>query len=78
VPLAETSDLSQFMSLAPKASTSPGETHSALMLSQAVFGGDFTFGASVLTDQQLRVNSAPNPWETAWVVWDYTDNDHFY
>ena len=78
MPLAETSDLSQFMSLAPKASTSPGETHSALMLSQAVFGGDFTFGASVLTDQQLRVNSAPNPWETAWVVWDYTDNDHFY
>lgn len=78
MPLAETSDLSQFMSLAPKASTSPGETHSALMLSQAVFGGDFTFGASVLTDQQLRTGSAPNPWETAWVVWDYTDNDHFY
>jgi len=78
VPLAETSDLSQFVSLAPLASTSPGETHSALMLSQASFSGDFSFGASVLTDQQLRLNSAPNPWETAWVVWDYTDNDHFY
>ena len=78
MPLSETSDLTQFLSLAPMAATSPSETHSALVLSQASFGGDFTFGASVLTDQQLRLNSAPNPWETAWVVWDYTDNDHFY
>jgi len=60
------------------AATSPSETHSALVLSQGSFGGDFSFGASVLTDQQLRVGSAPNPWETAWIVWDYTDNDHFY
>jgi Ca2+-binding RTX toxin-like protein len=32
----------------------------------------------VLTDQQLRTGGPANPWETAWMVWDYTDNDHFY
>jgi len=32
---------------------------------------------SVETLEQLRVGTA-NPWETAWLVWNYADNDHFY
>jgi Domain of Unknown Function (DUF1080) len=27
---------------------------------------------------QLRQNSPPNPWETAWVYWHYTDDYHYY
>lgn len=76
--LPESSDTSQFLSLAPMSATSLGETHSALLLSQASWSGDLTFGGSILTEEQLRLNSAPHPWETAWVVWNYADNDHFY
>jgi hypothetical protein len=32
----------------------------------------------VTLNKQLRLNSAPNPWETGWVVARYTDNEHFY
>jgi Ca2+-binding RTX toxin-like protein len=74
----ESSNTSQFLSLTPAVATSPSVTHSALVLSQAVLNGDFTYSADVLTDAQLRTGGAPNPWETAWLVWDYTDNDHFY
>jgi len=74
----ESSNTSQLLSLAPAAATSAAETHAALVVSQAALSGDFTYSAQVLTDQQLRTGSAANPWETAWMVWDYTDNDHFY
>jgi hypothetical protein len=30
------------------------------------------------TVRQLRTGSAPNPWEAAWALWHYTDNEHFY
>jgi hypothetical protein len=30
------------------------------------------------TQQQLRTGTAPNAWEVAWVLWNYTDNTHFY
>ena len=30
------------------------------------------------TVKQLRQNSTPNPWETAWVLWHYTDDFHTY
>ena len=78
MPALESSDTSQFLSLAPKAANSPAETHAALVVSQAVLSGNFSYSAQVLTDQQLRTGSAANPWETAWLVWDYTDNEHFY
>ena len=25
-----------------------------------------------------RTGSTPNPWEVAWLLWNYTDNEHFY
>ena len=60
----------------PKASTVADETHASLVTSiQAM--GDFNLFIKMKTLQQLRTPT-PNPWETAWVVWHYTDNDHFY
>jgi hypothetical protein len=63
--------------LSPKASTRPSETHSALALSNTSFAGDITFRGRVKTVQQLRIGSPPNPWECAWLVWNY-QGDHFY
>ena len=61
----------------PLASTRPDETHAALVVGPAV-GGDFTLQVWTATTHQLRTGSAPNPWEVAWVLWDYTDGYHFY
>jgi len=63
--------------LEPMASTSPGETHAALIVSQTEYA-DVSFGADFTTISQLRTGSTPNPWECAWAVFNYTDNTHFY
>jgi Ca2+-binding RTX toxin-like protein len=63
--------------LSPQASTAAGETHAALVVSQASFS-NVRFSAGFETLEQLRTGSAPNPWESAWAVFDYTDNTHFY
>ena len=61
----------------PLAATSPGETHSSMVVSTPVYNGvDYT--VSLRTVKQLRTGSAPNPWEVAWVVWGYSDYLHFY
>ena len=41
-------------------------------------GGDLTLQVAATTSRQLRVGSAPQPWEVAWVLWHYVDNSHFY
>lgn len=61
----------------PAVSTAAALTHSSLVLGPA-FAAPVTFSVNLLTNAQLRQNSAPNPWEVGWVVWDYTDNNHFY
>lgn len=61
----------------PIASLSQFETHASLVTGPA-FTTPLRFVLGVKTIAQLRTNSPPNPWETAWVVWGYTDNDHFY
>jgi len=61
----------------PATSTSPAETHGALVIGPYI-SGDFTLQVSAATTGQLRVNSAPNAWEVAWVLWHYTDDSHFY
>jgi hypothetical protein len=71
------SDGKAVIGLSPKAASSPGETHSALALGRTV-SGNFVFGVSLKTSQQLRSGSVPNPWEVGWVVWNYSDNSHFY
>jgi hypothetical protein len=60
----------------PKPSTATTETHACLVTSTASMS-DFNWFAKVKTLQQLR-NTSPNGWETAWLVWHFTDNGHFY
>lgn len=61
----------------PAISISPDETHGGLVAGPSV-SGDLTLQVKATTSRQLRVNSAPQPWEVAWVLWHYTDNSHFY
>jgi hypothetical protein len=63
--------------LEPMASTRLSETHAALVVSRQTFS-NVTFRADYRTLAQLRIGSSPHPWETAWAVFGYTDNTHFY
>ena len=61
----------------PKTSTSPGESHGTLTTSTASFK-DFQMTLFMKTVKQLRQNSPPNAWETAWVFWHFRDDYHNY
>lgn len=62
--------------LAPRAAADASETFSSLVRSVRSFANvDLTVGFETLA--QLR-RPRPNPWEVAWVIWAYRDNDHFY
>lgn len=63
--------------LAPRAASHPDVTHAALVTSVQQFG-DLSLRASMRTVKQLRTTSAPNTWETAWLLWNFTDDTHFY
>jgi hypothetical protein len=69
-------DGSKVLNLTPKASMSQDETHAALVTTVPTFE-DFELTVRMKTVEQLRKNT-PNPWEVGWVVWNYTDNKHFY
>jgi hypothetical protein len=58
-------------------STTAGETHAPLAISQQQFT-DVHLSLDMETTQQLRTDSVPNSWEVGWVLWDYVDNTHFY
>jgi 3-keto-disaccharide hydrolase len=60
----------------PKAPISSNLTHSSLAISTKKYQ-DFELTLDMMTVEQLRKDK-PNPWETAWVVWHYTDNYHWY
>ncbi len=80
----------KLLSMAPLASQSSSETHAGLVLlapperGGPSFTGPLPFQADLYTVSQLRATlpspeaAPPNPWEVAWVFWNYTDNDHFY
>ena len=61
----------------PRTATSPGQTSSSFALSTQKFS-DMTLDLDMKTYKQLRQNSAPNTWETAWVMWRWTDLFHHY
>jgi hypothetical protein len=69
------SDATLFMT--PVAAQSAGDTHAPLVLGPS-HGDEFTLKASVETVQHTRRGDTPNPWEVAWVVWQYQDDEHFY
>ena len=67
--------------LSPKAATRSDETHAALATVDGMAveaGATQTITATVRTVAQLRTGSDPNPWEVAWLLWSYTDDQHFY
>lgn len=55
----------------------PGSTH-AVLVTGPRFRAPFSYSVRVNTVEQLRVGARPNAWETAWLVWGYSDRDHFY
>jgi len=61
----------------PKTSIHSNETRGSLATTTKAFS-DFKMTIDMKTVKQLRQNSAPNPWETAWVFWHYTDAYHNY
>ena len=61
----------------PAVSTQPYETHGSLVLGPATTG-DVTVQVDMATSRQLRAGSTPNPWEVGWLLWHYTDDQHFY
>lgn len=63
--------------MAPTEARSMSETHAPLVLGPA-HGDRVTLRASVETLQHTRRGATPNPWEVAWVVWQYQDDEHFY
>ncbi|MEW1914393.1 family 16 glycoside hydrolase [Kitasatospora sp. NPDC085895] len=64
------------VSLKPRRPVLPSETHAALVVS-VDSQGDFDYRLQMRTVEQLR-RPDPNSWEVAWVVWHYTDPQHFY
>lgn len=61
----------------PKASTHSNETHAALVVGKFI-SGPFSYSGKLRTVKQLRTGSTPNAWEVAWILWHYTDDNHFY
>ncbi|WP_058044875.1 family 16 glycoside hydrolase [Streptomyces roseifaciens] len=62
--------------LAPLPARVPDETHAGLIVSTDRFG-DLDYEARMRTVAQLRTPE-PNPWEVPWLLWAYTDPEHFY
>ena len=67
--------------LKPTSADSHDTTHAGLATSTSVeieAGGVQTIHTTMTTVRQLREDGEPNAWEVAWLLWNYTDNNHFY
>lgn len=67
----------QLLTLSPKASVQPNETHAALAISKTSFHQPFQLSYTMKTTQQLRTGSSPNAWEVGWTVFGYKDDGKF-
>jgi 3-keto-disaccharide hydrolase len=65
-----------YLTLKPSRAASPASTHAALVLSRKSMR-DFTLEIWIRTNRQLR-QPQPNPWEVGWLLWHYSDDEHFY
>lgn len=61
----------------PQTSTAEFETHATLNMHGTTYS-DFDLYVDLRTVQQLRQNFTPNAWETAWILFRFTDNYHHY
>jgi hypothetical protein len=71
-------DVARVLVLSPGTADRPDATHSALLVTRESYSGRISFAGRVRTVMQLRIGSLPNPWECAWLVWNYQDDQHFY
>jgi hypothetical protein len=71
-------DVARVLILSPGVAVRPDETHAALLVSRESYYGRTAFAGRVRTVKQLRTGSLPNPWECAWLVWNYQDDQNFY
>lgn len=63
--------------LEPRRASSPDTTHAGLAVTTQTFGPELDFAITAHTVEQIREGD-PNPWEVAWVLWNYQDPEHFY
>jgi|SRR3989344_3245044 len=61
----------------PRVSSSSAMTSASLVVGP-LFSAPYTYAVTVRTEEQQRVNNPANAWEVAWILWNYTDNEHFY
>ena len=68
-------DADGLLVVSPKPATGD-DTHAALITTTADYH-DLDARVSLRTTAQLR-RPRPHPWEVGWLLWHYTDSDHFY
>jgi hypothetical protein len=70
------------LQMQPGAASLGGEDGSVLVTSTAGYSGNIAAEVTLKTIAQLRIPTAQNgsakPYEVAWFLWNYTDNNHFY
>jgi len=76
----ESGDDGAWLRLRPQQVSDPAATSAALVIASLELASSnrIDLRLRMITDVQLRQGSTPNPWEVAWVIWQYTDPDHFY
>lgn len=62
--------------LEPASAASLDQTHGALVHT-VPHDRDVSFALTLNTEEQVRQDE-PNTWEVGWVLWSFTDDDHFY
>ena len=62
--------------LEPRSADSPDDTHGALVHTTRSCQ-DADFEVTLRTESQVREHS-PNVWEVGWVLWNLSDDEHFY
>ena len=75
--IAQEGSSNKYIYLEPMSSTSPQETHGSAVATTSSYK-NFELSLDVKTIKQLRQNSPPNNWETAFLLWNSIDQFHTY
>lgn len=65
------------LQMGPREAAREFHTHAPLVLGPE-YGDRLVFHARIETVAQVRRAGTPNPWEVAWVLWQYQSDDRFY
>jgi hypothetical protein len=65
------------LQMSPREAGLPRATH-AVLVTGPRFKAPMSYSVQVNTLEQLREAGPAHDWETAWVVWGYSDQNHFY